>query len=334
MLSRRSMLAGTGLALSGALAPAWAQQSGEKIKFGLAGQSMNATIPRFMDELGLFRQQGLDVDFVVLDSASGAMTALLAKSVKFALSGPGELVSAQAQGQNVISIFNTYMGLGGSLVLSKAVADKAGLTPSSSLEQRLKVLEGLTIAAPSPTSTYAISYRTAAESVGTKTNFTYMAQPMMASALQAGAIQGYVASAPAWVPPILAGTGVKWIDGPAGDLPAKMRPRSTAVILTMKETADADRATVLNFVAAFNAFIDLIEKRPDDVRAAVAKIMPQLDAKTLELVMPSELVAWKAKPLTTDDLEQEINYVRAFAQSSGRPLPQIDKVTPATLVFK
>jgi ABC-type nitrate/sulfonate/bicarbonate transport system substrate-binding protein len=124
-----------------------------------------------------------------------------------------------------------------------------------------------------------------------------------------------------------------WISGPRGDLPPQMRPRSTAVILTMRETADADPATVRKVVAALSDFVEALDSRPNEVKAAVAKVMPNLDAATLDLVFPDEAVAWKAKPLTSEDLTHEINYVKTYAATAGTLLPQIDSVTPATLLY-
>ncbi len=317
-----------GVALMSMCALASAQQA-KPVSIGLAGQSMIASIPRFAKEMGLFEKRGVNVNFVMMDSANATATALIAGSIDYAFSGPGELITARARGRELVAIANTYGGLGGSLVLSKAAADKAGVPANAPIQARLKALNGLTIAAPSATSAFAITYKAAATAAGADVKFTYMAQTAMPAALESGAISGYVGSAPFWAYPLLNGKGVMWINGPKSELPAELRPRSNSVLLTTRATARANPETVKSLVAVFNDFIEAIDKRPAEVKAAITKVIPNLDAATLDMLFATESAAWKAKPLTAADIVHEINYVKA----SGVNLPQIDSVDPASLIL-
>ena len=62
------------------------------------------------------------------------------------------LDAARARGQNVVIVGNFYRGLSASVVLSKTVADKLNVTANAPVQQRLRALDGLTIASPSATS--------------------------------------------------------------------------------------------------------------------------------------------------------------------------------------
>jgi len=313
--------------------PAWAQQppaaTPQQLKLGLAGQSMIASIPRFAKEMGLFDKRGIDVQFVSLDSANASATALIAGSIDYAFSGPVELIMARARGRDVVAIVNDYGGLGGSLVLAKSVADKLGVAASAPLAERIKALKGLTLASPSATSAYTVSFKAAAAAAGVDLKFTYMAIPAMPAALDSGAVQGFVASAPFWALPVVAGTGVLWVSGPKGELPAAMMPRSTSVLLTLRDTIKARPEQVKALAAVFADFIDAIDKRPADVKAAVVKLFPSIDARTMDLLFESESQAWKAKPLNGADIAHEIAYVK----QSGVALPQLDGADPASFVW-
>lgn len=301
-----------------------------KVTMSLAGQSMIASIPRFAKEMGLFEKRGIDITFVSMDSASASATGLISGSVPYAFSGPVELIVAQARGRDVVAIANTYGGLGGTLVLSKAVADKLNVSPTASLNDRLKALKGLTIATPSATSAYTVSFKGATAAVGADVKFTYMSIPSMPSALQSGAIQGYVASAPFWVFPITGGTGVLWISGPKGELPDQLRPKSNSVLLAMRETVTAQPDLTRSVAAVFADFAEAIDRRPAEVKAAILKGFPSLDAKSVDELFESESKAWKAKALTAQDITHEI----AYARSGGMSLPeQVDKVPPARMVW-
>lgn len=300
-----------------------------KVNVALAGGSMIAVIPRFAKEMGLFERRGLDPTFIVMDSASAGATALLAGSVEYAFSGPAELITARARGRDVVTIANTYGGLGGSLVLSKETVAKLGVSPTAPLADRLKALNGLTIASPSATSVYTITYRAAAQKVGATPRFTYMAQTAMQAALESGAVQGISGSAPFWAMPLLSGKGVLWIAGPGGDMPSEFRPRSNSVLLAMRDTVKNNPDITARLAGVFTDFAEAVEKRPAVVKAAVAKTFPNLDARTIDMLYETESLAWKSKPLTAADVAAEIAYVKA----TGINVPGLEKVDPAAAVW-
>ena len=106
-------------------------QTLREISVALPSRSLVAAPPRIAKEMGLFDKHGLNPKFVVLDSANAATGALISKSVDISISGLVEVVAAQARGQKVVVFANSYTGLSGSLVLSKAVVDKLGIAPSA-----------------------------------------------------------------------------------------------------------------------------------------------------------------------------------------------------------
>jgi ABC-type nitrate/sulfonate/bicarbonate transport system substrate-binding protein len=305
--------------------------SGEtrEIAMSLASTSFATAAPRIAKEMGLFAKQGLEPKFVIMDNANAATTALISKSVESALSGPGEVVVAQARGQKVVVIANTYGGLSGSLVLSKAVANKLGVSPTAPVNARLKALDGLLIASTSATGVYTVSFKGAAASAGAKVRFTYMAQPAMTAALESGAIQGYIAGAPFWAAAIVKGSGVLWISGPKGELPTEHVPVSSSNLQVMRAFAEANPAVAKRLAGVINDLAKAIDERPAEVKAAVGKLYPSLDASTLDLLFAAESLAWKVKPVTAKDMAREI----AFMKTTGTPLPQIDSIDPASMVF-
>jgi ABC-type nitrate/sulfonate/bicarbonate transport system substrate-binding protein len=300
---------------------AFAQQPRE-LTIGLPSRSLVAAPPRIAKELGLFDNYGLNPRFVVLDSANAATGALISKSVDVAISGLVEVVAAQARGQKVVVIANSYTGLSGSLVLSKAAADKLAVSPNAPVAQRLKALDGLLIASTSATSSFTIAYRGAAQATGANVRFTYMGLPAMGAALDSGAIQGFVATAPYWTVPVLKGSGVLWISAPKGELPPENSTASGANYQMMRDFAEKNPDLVKKFVMVMNDLSRAIESRPNEVKAAIAKLYPDLDSATIDLLYRLESPAWKTKPLTAQDVAHEIR----FLNSGGVQLPDADKL--------
>jgi ABC-type nitrate/sulfonate/bicarbonate transport system substrate-binding protein len=317
-----------GAAIFATASTAFAQQNRE-VSMAIGSLSFASVVPRAAQEMGLYAKHGLDMKFVNTDNASSATTALIAKSVQFALSGPGEIVAAQARGLKVVVIGSAYSGLGGSLVLAKSVADKLGVSPTAPVAQRRKALDGLLIGAPSPTGAYTVAFKGAAASDGATLRFSYMAATATVSALDSGAVQGYIAGAPFWAVPVVKGTAVLWLSGPKGELPEANVPASTANVQVLRDYAEANPDTVKRVLAAHAEVAKAIDERPAEVKAAVAKLYPTIDATTLDLLFTAESVAWKGKQLTAKDIEREI----AFMKTTGAPLEGIDKVDPASMVY-
>jgi ABC-type nitrate/sulfonate/bicarbonate transport system substrate-binding protein len=327
MITRRTLFSGAcALALAGAVSA----QTPPQVTIGLSSTSTVAAAPRVAQELGLFDKHGLGVRFVVMENTNAAMTALISKSVDLALVGPGDLVAAQARGQKVVLLTTAYAGLGGSLVLAKSVADKLGVAPTAPVKDRLKALDGVLIGTASATSPYTVAVRGAMNGAGVAApRFTYISVPGMAAALESGAVQGFIASASFWVPPVLKGSAVVWINGPRGDLPAENTPRLSLGVAATRDYADANPAVVQKLNAVFADLSKAVDERPAEVKAAAVKLYPNVEPRTLDLMLTAELPAWRTRNLTTADLAHEIEFVK----STGVQLPGLDKLDPAALRY-
>ena len=283
---------------------------------------------RIAERSGLFQKNGLAPKIVVMDSGNAAITAVLAGSAAFSAAGPGEVLAARVHDQKIVILVNLYRGLSGSLVLSKAVAAKLGDAAAGDITARVRALDGLTIAEPSATSAYLHPYRSAAEAQKATIRFVYMTQPAMEAALQTGAIQGMVASAPFSQAAIANGSGQLWISGPRADLPASVLPASSACLQTSEAYAQANPDIIRRLFAVFTDLRTEVAQQPDTARAALARGYPQLDAATIAEVFQAEAGNWTRPVMSVDDMRQEI----AIQVSSGA-LRGVDRIDPASLLL-
>jgi ABC-type nitrate/sulfonate/bicarbonate transport system substrate-binding protein len=226
-------------------------------------------------------------------------------------------------------VCNVYWGLAASIVLSKEVADRTGVSPNAPARDRLKALDGLLIAVPSATSTYTNSFKGAAEALGAKMRFTFMAQPAMVAALESGAIQGYSAGAPFWGSQVARGKAVVWVSGPKGELPAENTPASITAFHALAPTAEANPALMKQVIDAYRDFSSILETAPDKVRGALATLYPDVEPATLDVLFKAEQGAWRYRQVTAAHMKQEIDFMR----NSGASLPGLEKVDPAAMIF-
>ena len=335
LTTRRRAVKALGAGLSAGLGGAWlsplaqAQPALREISIPISSTSFATASVRAADLLGCFTRQGLAAKFPVLGTGSTLTAALVSGSVPVVLGGAGEQVAAWARGQPVVTIVNVYWGLAASIVLAKDVAERTGVSANAPARDRLKALDGLLIAVPSATSTYTNSFKGAAEALGAKMRFTYMAQPAMVAALESGAIQGYSAGAPFWGSQVARGRAVVWVSGPKGELPAENTPASITAFHAMAPFAEANPGLMKQVIDAYRDFSSILEKTPDQVRAALAKLYTDVDAQTLDVLFAAEHHAWKYRPVTAAHMKQEIDFMRA----SGAGIPGMEKIDPAAMIY-
>lgn len=317
------------LAGASMLAASASAQPSQDLQIPISSVSFATAPARIAKEMGLFEKRGINARIVTMDSANASISALISGAVDVTVAGPGELIAANARGQKLVIVANMYDGLSASLVLSKATVDKFGIKADAPVAARLKALDGLVIGTPSATSSYTVSFKTAAADLGANIRFTYMAQPAMVAALESGAIQGYIAGAPFWGTPVVKGTGVLWLSGPKRELPSASLPASSVSLQALRSVADAKPVLMKNLAAVFDDLSDAVRNRPQDVKAALGKLYPDVDAATLDLLFRLESPAWMARKLTAADMKHEI----AFVKANGAPLPNIDAVDPASMLY-
>ncbi len=85
---------------------------------------------------GYYKDEGLSVERVLLGGGPAALTGLLSGAGHVNLSAPGELLSAVGKGQQLTTLLAHTNSMPSTLVISKAFAQRVGVTADSSLEQR------------------------------------------------------------------------------------------------------------------------------------------------------------------------------------------------------
>jgi ABC-type nitrate/sulfonate/bicarbonate transport system substrate-binding protein len=121
--------------------------------------------------------------------------------------------------------------------------------------------------------------------------------------------------APFWGIPVAKGAGVLWLSGPKAELPPRNMPISSVSLQAMQDFAAANPKLMNELQAVVTDVGTAVDRRPDDVKAAIARLYPTLDVKTTDLLVSTEAATWKTRPLTADDIRHEI----AFVKWTGRP---------------
>jgi ABC-type nitrate/sulfonate/bicarbonate transport system substrate-binding protein len=302
-------------------------EEGKPVTLTVSSNSLAYGGLKIAQQAGLFEKNGIALKVIVSNSGNAATTALVAGSADFSGSGTSEVLAARVRGQDIVIVSNIFRGLSGSLVLARPVADKLGPKATASTEAKLKALDGLTIATPSPTSAYTHPVKSAAEALKVKIKFVYMSQPAMVAALKTGAIQGFVGAAPYSLTPVTDGSGVMWLSGPKGELPAEVLPTSSACLQGSAKYVDSHPDIVKRMQAAFFDLKALIEKEPAKAKAALAKAYPKLKPSEIDAIFEEDSGSWTRPIMTPADIKQEIHI-----QASSGSLAGVEKLDPAAVL--
>lgn len=324
--SRRQVLTALGATV---FAPAvQAQPALRALSIPVSSTSFASLPVRATEALGIFARNGLKVTATVLESGSNVTAALISGSVQVSLGGSGEQIAAASRGQPVVVLTNVYWGQPGTLLLAPEVAERSGVSPTASVRDRYRALEGLTIASVSASSPFTVSFRGAGDRFGVKMNFVYMGQPSMMAALESGAIKGFISSAPLWGPAALRGRAVEWISAPKGDLPDKNVPRASTSYQVMRPFAEANPDLMQQVLQSHREFSDVLVQTPDKVRAVLSGLYPSVAPEALDILFRAEHGAWKMRYVTIADMRHEIEFVGALGA-----VPNLDRVDPASLLY-
>ena len=326
-LARRCLL--TGSAALGLCAHAAAQAPKlQEVTLAVSSTSFVIGGVRIGERAGLFERNGIALRIIVMDSGNAAMAALIGGSVQFAVTGPSEVLAARLRQQDVVIVSNLYRGFAGSVVLSKAAVEHLHVAPDAPVAARLHALDGLVLAEPSATSALLGPLRAAAEQAGAHPRFTYMAQGTMPSALASNAIGGMVASFPFAGTPILRGTGVLWINGPGGELPAALLPASSSCIQTTALYAGQHTDIVRRLQQAVIDIASYIKADPSGARAALVAAYAQLTPQEVELAYAQQWRNWTEPALNVADMRQEMKLLALSAR-----LPGLEQLDPARVLL-
>ncbi|WP_164850583.1 ABC transporter substrate-binding protein [Sinorhizobium medicae] len=317
-----------GAAGAGALGAAPSHAEPVPIKVAQSSASFPSITPRLADALGLFEAHGLKPTFIVSESGAGALTALVSGSVEFATGGMDALLSLRAQGQDSVGVaVNIYRGQSGIVVLDKDTVQRLSTKSTDSNDARVRALDGLSIAAPSASSSMVGTLNMSTELVGgAKINFVYMSQSAMPAAMQTHSVDGYIASSPYPEQAVAAGYGAIWLSGPKREFPEAAITNASLVLFSSKEFNERHPEVLKSVRGVFDDFARLVTEQPDRVLEALRQILPDLSEEALHASFVQNSQNWTKPHLSLEDLRREI------AMRKGT-IENLDAIDPGTLVL-
>lgn len=225
------------------------------------------------EDMGYYKEEGLDVERISLNGGPAAMTGLLTGNGNVNVSAPGECLSANAKGQRV-KILEGYTSADAyDFVISKAYATELGVTADSSLADRQAALakaKGKRFAVTAPGSQTDLTTRIALRQVGLDPNSDVQIVPMgnimnVFSGLSQGAVDGGVLLAPFTQQAGQQFETVTLLSVARGDMPEASKMQGQ-VLEARPEDIEANPDSYAAFVKADLKALRMIKASPDEAR--------------------------------------------------------------------
>ena len=279
-------LAATAFAALAALAFTRTAAADDEVIFALPATNL-AFAPVFIaDQLGYWKEQGLAVKLPVI-SGVGAINAALAGSADFAIATGQTVIRANTRGQKAVIVITFFTNLAHEAVVSKALADAAGVSFSSPIEKRAQALKGKKIAVNAtnaiPHAYLKLLARKGGLDPDRDVQVAVMSPEASFAALKTGSIDGFVQAMPYSLVPLRNGTGVLLSSNlrEPPDFP-ELVPQIFNGVVARNDECVKKPTVCRRMVAGFERGMAYMHEHPKESIEVLRKKMPDEDGSTLE----------------------------------------------------
>lgn len=230
---------------------------------------------------GYAKENGVAVD--IQNIGSQASPSFLAGSSDMLYGGFSNVANLRKAGRDVVAVGGALEQIGQFLVLKKTSADKAGIATTSSFEDKIRKMKGMTVGLFTPGTGADIYIRAMAKDVGmnpeSDLNLVYLQdEGSISAAFQAGKIDAFIGSAPLATIATVRQGGVVMVSFPNGEY-SRIKDSLQMVFVARNDwLKDAEHANAVGcMLAATQRALDLIHSDPEAAKRWAKSSFSNLD---------------------------------------------------------
>ena len=314
------------VALLAVLAGAPASEAQAPVKVKQAGfKVIDMAVPFIAKSEGFFLKNGVDWEYVEIDSGKLGVAALLSGNAQFTDLGVDDIAALQKEGKDPILVYSMVNSLTMDIVIRNDVAERLKITPTSPLADKLKAFKGLSfgISRPGAVSQLFPSYLLRKAGFDPEKDATFVqlggGQAQVAG-MKAKRIDAFMLSAPA--PYLLERdkVGTVILKNSAGEGPPEFSDFAFESIAVLKSWAEKNPQVLEGYIRAMNQAYDwMVANRPAAL-AHLKKYFPETDDATLKISFDALIPAIrKGGRLTEAAITNHITVLKAIGAVEGAP---------------
>jgi NitT/TauT family transport system substrate-binding protein len=285
-------------------------------------------------DLGYFEDEGLAAEVVISQQgAPAAMSALLSGDAFVAMTGLPAALAPIAEGAPLKLLFTAAKIDSAQMTASPEFLERTGVTPESSLEDRVRALDGATVGIYNPGDSVDQLLRYTLQTYGIDPNDLEIISLQNAagqvSALQAGQIDVMIVSPPAGALAEAEGFGRIFIR--ASEVPPLDNYPYLVGTARASSLDGPESDMVKGLIRAMNRALDTLRSSPEDTRSLLRAEFAEVDDDSFEIVFEEMLTQLPASPLITEELWGS---ALEYAEAQGRPLTALYEETVASQIVE
>ncbi len=286
---------------------------------------IDLAVPFIAKKQGFFEKNGLDWEYMEIDSGKLGAAALLSGNAQFTDFAIDDTAALQKQGKDPILIYSMVNSLTMDLVVRNDVLEKAKVTPRSPLDDRLRALKGLTfgITRPGAVTQLFPTYMLKKAGFNPEKDATFVqigGGQALVAAIKAKKIDAFMLSAPA---PYLVErdkVGTVLIKNSAGDGPPEFADFAFECIAVLRSWAEANSRTVEAYIRSMNQAYEWMVANRDAAVGALKSFFPETDEATLRISFEALIPAIrKGGKLTQTAVANQANVLKAIGALETAP---------------
>jgi NitT/TauT family transport system substrate-binding protein len=286
-------------------APAFAQKL-TKVVMAAGGDGLHYSAIHIANAAGFFKEEGLELEIVDVNSGPRQAAALMGGSALFAPLGMIHEIKIITEGGSLVGAANLFAKLDIHVVISKDAMAKTGITESMPTDEKVKRMKGLRLGITSPGSTTDTNIRTIFKARGLDPDQMVQLQPVgggsnMLAAFEKGLLDGFVWSAPQPQIAVFRDHATIILDPFRGDLPEQ--EGVPYLVMAINRDMEKQNTTVLRqTIRALTKGMLFAHKNPDEGLKHVQAHFPEFDKDVLKTVWKSYLTGIPKTPVIGQDL--------------------------------
>jgi len=335
MLARTPRLLATVLlALAVGASPAAAQPQSQKLTIALAGKALAFIIQYVAIGAGFYKDEGIDPEIVYVASGTRQAAAAMGGSADTTQVGLPHGLEAVAHGGTLVAIGTGFDKYPIALVLTNDAIKRMGITPTMSLDEKIKRLHGLRIGITSPGSSTDEFMRTIMGVRGMDPATAVNLQPIgigapMVAATEGGSIDGFAFMSPFTDMIVSKGEG-QIIADPMQDNVPEYKDVPYQVILTSRNTLATRRPVLLATERALTRAMKLCHDDPAAAKRVVRAFVTDSSDADYSAAFDTYVKGVPTTPVITR--AQVANTLKMVNLAEKAPIdPPFDKVVDNSL---
>jgi len=276
-------------------------------------------------EKGYFKEEGLNLRFVEIDSGQLGVGAVATGLAQFVDLGVEDILDLQAQKKDVVLMYSMVNSLTMDMVVRNEVLEKKGVSRKSPIKERFAALKGMKIGITRPGAPTQLYPKWFLQQAGLDPEkdaefVTIGNGAALLAALEAGKIDAYMLSAPT---PILAeqkGFAKLFIMNSAGDVP-QTKEFAFESIAVLRKWAEANPKAVEGYSRAMdkaNKF--LVDNTEEAVKIIKDKYFPDTDIETVRISLKALLPAMNPEgKLSEEGIKNQLQVAKDLGSLKEMP---------------